>query len=296
MKNKPIIMIAIAVIFGAMSIFVADVWLDASSNARPVEQKVVKIEAPAIKYATIVAAAKPLRYGDKITAEDLIEIPWPEDKLPAGAYKNISQAVSDGERLVLTPIEANELLLLSKLSGKDGRAALSNKLSSGMRAVTIPVDDVSGVAGFITPGDRVDIVLIRSGETMSADVILQNVKVITVDQAADERNTSAKVANAITLEVTSEEAKKLALAKATGKLSLTLRAAGDQVLSADASKNGILDRLTSMLESDNVPKHRTVIVTRALAPTPYSVVNEEYVTKQAGLASDKQIQSGLQKQ
>ncbi|MCP4071657.1 MAG: Flp pilus assembly protein CpaB [Hyphomicrobiales bacterium] len=296
MKNKPIIMIAIAVIFGAMSIFVADVWLDASSNARPVAQKVVKIEAPAIKYATIVAAAKPLRYGDKITAEDLVEIPWPEDKLPAGAYKNINQAVSDGERLVLTPIEVNELLLLSKLSGKDGRAALSNKLSSGMRAVTIPVDDVSGVAGFITPGDRVDIVLIRSGETMSADVILQNVKVITVDQAADERNTSAKVANAITLEVTSEEAKKLALAKATGKLSLTLRAAGDQVLSADASENGILDRLTSMLESDNVPKHRTVIVTRALAPTPYSVVNEEYVTKQAGLASDKQIQSGLQKQ
>ncbi len=296
MKNKPIIMIAIAVIFGAMSIFVADVWLEASSNAHPVAQKVVKIEAPAIKYATIVAAAKPLRYGDKITAEDLVEIPWPEDKLPAGAYKNINQAVSDGERLVLTPIEVNELLLLSKLSGKDGRAALSNKLSSGMRAVTIPVDDVSGVAGFITPGDRVDIVLIRSGETMSADVILQNVKVITVDQAADERNTSAKVANAITLEVTSEEAKKLALAKATGKLSLTLRAAGDQVLSADASKNGILNRLTSMLESDNVPKHRTVIVTRALAPTPYSVVNEEYVTKQAGLASDKQIQSGLQKQ
>ncbi len=282
MKNKPIIMIAIAVIFGAMSIFVADIWLSASSNARPVPPKAEAIQLPKIKYSTIVVAAKPLRYGDKVMAADLVEIPWPEDKLPLGAYKSIKQAISDGDRLVLTPIEVNELVLRSKLSGKDGRAALSNKLASGMRAVTIPVDDVSGVAGFITPGDRVDIVLIRSGETMSADLILQNVKVITVDQAADVRNTGAKVANAITLEVTSEEAKKLALAKATGKLSLTLRAAGDQVVKSDASKSGILNRLSSMMEGDKVPKRRTVIVTRAMAATPYSVVNAEYAARNKG--------------
>jgi pilus assembly protein CpaB len=282
MKNKPIIMIAIAVIFGAMSIFVADIWLSASSNARPVPLKVEAVEVPKIKYSTIVVAAKPLRYGDKVIAADLVEIPWPEDKLPLGAYKSIKQATSDGDRLVLTPIEVNELVLRSKLSGKDGRAALSNKLASGMRAVTIPVDDVSGVAGFITPGDRVDIVLIRSGETMSADLILQNVKVITVDQAADVRNTGAKIANAITLEVTSEDAKKLALAKATGKLSLTLRAAGDQVVKSDASESGILNRLSSMMESDKVPKRRTVIVTRALAATPYSVVNAEYAARNKG--------------
>lgn len=282
MKNKPIIMIAIAVIFGAMSIFVADIWLSASSNASPVPPKVEAIEVPKIKYSTIVVAAKPLRYGDKVIAADLVEIPWPEDKLPLGAYKSIKQATSDGDRLVLTPIEVNELVLRSKLSGKDGRAALSNKLASGMRAVTIPVDDVSGVAGFITPGDRVDIVLIRSGETMTADLILQNVKVITVDQGADVRNTGAKIANAITLEVTSEEAKKLALAKATGKLSLTLRAAGDQVVKSDASEDGILNRLSSMMEGDKVPKRRTVIVTRAMAATPYSVVNTEYVAKNKG--------------
>jgi pilus assembly protein CpaB len=291
MKNKPIIMIAIAVIFGAMSIFVADIWLSASSNARPVPLKVEAVEVPKIKYSTIVVAAKPLRYGDKVIAADLVEIPWPEDKLPLGAYKSIKQATSDGDRLVLTPIEVNELVLRSKLSGKDGRAALSNKLASGMRAVTIPVDDVSGVAGFITPGDRVDIVLIRSGETMSADLILQNVKVITVDQAADVRNTGAKIANAITLEVTSEDAKKLALAKATGKLSLTLRAAGDQVVKSDASESGILNRLSSMMESDKVPKRRTVIVTRALAATPYSVVNAEYAARNKGLPARIDSQS-----
>jgi pilus assembly protein CpaB len=282
MKNKPIIMIAIAVIFGAMSIFVADIWLSASSNARPVPLKVEAVEVPKIKYSTIVVAAKPLRYGDKVIAADLVEIPWPEDKLPLGAYKSIKQATSDGDRLVLTPIEVNELVLRSKLSGKDGRAALSNKLASGMRAVTIPVDDVSGVAGFITPGDRVDIVLIRSGETMSADLILQNVKVITVDQAADVRNTGAKIANAITLEVTSEDAKKTCFGKSNGKLSLTLRAAGDQVVKSDASESGILNRLSSMMESDKVPKRRTVIVTRALAATPYSVVNAEYAARNKG--------------
>lgn len=279
MKNKPIIMIAIAIIFGAMSIFVADIWINANSNASQISNEAVVVSVPQVKFATIVAAAKPLRYGDKIKAEDLMEIPWPKEKLPAGAYQNIQQALSDGNRVVLTSIEKNEPLLLSKLSGKDGRAALSNTLSSGMRAVSIPVDDISGVAGFITPGDRVDIVLIRSGETMSADLILENVKVITVDQAADERNTGAKLANAITLEVTSEDARKLALAKATGKLSLTLRAAGDEMITAEAASGGMLDRISSMLEGDKIPRHRTVIVTRALAPTPYSVINEEYLAK-----------------
>jgi len=174
---------------------------------------------------------------------------------------------------------------LSKLSGKDGRAALSNKLSKGMRAVTIPVDDVSGVAGFITPGDRVDIVLIRSGETMSADVILQNVKVVTVDQGADEASTGAKIANAVTVEVSSENARKLALAKATGKLSLTLRAAGDDAISADAGSDGILSAISSMLDGNKVPRQRTVVVTRGMTPTPYSVINEEYLIKNGSLKS-----------
>jgi len=279
MKSKPVIMIAIAVLFGALSIFVADIWLNAESNARPIVVKETVRDTPQIKFSTIVVAAKPLRYGDKVEAESLVEIPWPEDKLPAGAYQKIDHAINDGERLVLSPIEANEPLLMSKLSGKDGRAALSNILSPGMRAVTIPVDDVSGVAGFITPGDRVDVLLISSGETMSADLILQNVKVVTVDQGADERDTTAKIANAVTVEVTSEDARKLALAKATGKLSLTLRAAGDSAITADSANDGMGDRIGSLLEGDKIPRQRTVVVTRAMKPTPYSVINEEYIAK-----------------
>ncbi|MCF6320256.1 MAG: Flp pilus assembly protein CpaB [Rhizobiaceae bacterium] len=285
MKSKPVVMIAIAVLFGALSIFVADIWLSAETNARPVIVKEVVRDAPQIKFATIVVAAKPLRYGDKIEAGMLAEIPWPKDNLPPGAYQNIKQAINDGTRLVLSPIEANEPLLLSKLSGKDGRAALSNILSPGMRAVTIPVDDVSGVAGFITPGDRVDIVLISSGETMSADLILQNVKVLTIDQAADERDTSAKIANAVTVEVTSEDARKLALAKATGKLSLTLRAAGDALVVTDAANDGLIDRINPLLKKDETPRQRTVIVRRALKPTPYSVINEEYIAKNGSLTT-----------
>lgn len=285
MKSRPIIMIAIAVIFGAMSIFIADIWLNAESNARPVAAKEVIQQAPQQKFDTIVVAAKPLRYGDPIAASALVEIPWPADKLPSGAYKTIKQATTDGTRLVLTSFEANEPILLSKLSGKDGRATLSNTLSPGMRAVTIPVDDVSGVAGFITPGDRVDIVLIRSGETMAADLILQNVKVVTVDQAADESRTGAKIANAVTVEVSSENARKLALAKATGKLTLNLRASGDEAIAAKQKEVGsdrsvkapVGESIESMIGGNEVPKQRTVIVTRALTPTPYSVVNEEYL-------------------
>ena len=291
MKSKPIVMIAIAVIFGGISIFVADVWLNSQSIAKPIVKKESLRVTPQIKFATIVVASKPLRYGDKIDAASLTEIPWPKKQLPQGAYKTVKQAISDGQRLVLTPIEANEPLLLSKLSGKDGRAALSNTLSKGMRAVSIAVDDVSGVAGFITPGDRVDIVLIRSAETMTADTILENVKVVSVDQTADERRTGAKIANAVTVEVSSKNAKKLALAKATGKLTLTLRAAGDKSITKADTNSGIMDRLSSILESDKAPRRRTVVVTRAMEPTSYSVVNEEYSKNKKNKSADN-IKSG----
>ncbi len=110
---------------------------------------------------TIVVASKALRFGNELGAMSLREIAWPEDAVPAGAFAKIADLTSSGRRVVLTAIEANEPILASKITGSGQRATLSATLGDGMKAVTIRVNDVEGVAGFVLPGDRVDVVLTR---------------------------------------------------------------------------------------------------------------------------------------
>jgi pilus assembly protein CpaB len=97
-----------------------------------------------------------------------------------------------------------------------------------MRAVTVRVDDVRGVAGFVLPGERIDIVLVQGAREGSAsDIILQNVRVLAVDQFVDDKQELPKLARAVTVEVNTEQAQKLILASEVGRLSLILRQAGN---------------------------------------------------------------------
>ena len=131
----------------------------------------------------------------------------------------------------LNAMDKSELIVRTKVTAPGQRASLSVLLEEGMRAVTVRVDDVRGVAGFILPGDRVDVVLLRTetqkGETEnSADVLIQYVKVLAIDQLANERQDQpaiATVAKAVTLQVSPEQAQKILLAGNIGKLSLVLR-------------------------------------------------------------------------
>jgi pilus assembly protein CpaB len=108
-------------------------------------------------------------------------------------------------------------------------------LDEGKRAVTVRVDDVRGVAGFILPGDHVDVALIRreNGQRYS-DLLLQNVKVVAIDQIANEQRDKPTVAKAVTLEVTPQQAQKISLATDVGRLSLILRQAGEVDTVADS--------------------------------------------------------------
>src|SRR5207302_2784453 len=123
---------------------------------------------------TIVVASKALRFGAELTSSSLREIAWPEDAIPAGASNKIADLTANGRRVVLTAIEANEPILASKITGSGQRATLSAVLQDGMKAVTIRVNDVEGVAGFVLPGDRVDVVLTRQQDKTgaAADVVL----------------------------------------------------------------------------------------------------------------------------
>lgn len=302
MKGRAITMIGIAAVFGAVSIFVADIWVKSAANAR-VQEMAVPAEpaAPAIQLNTIVVATAPLRFGMELDAAQLSEMPWPQDSLPEGSFATIEELLAEGGRAVLSPIEPNEPVLLAKLSGPNGRATLSNMLMPGMRAVTVRTDEIAGVGGFVMPGDRVDIVLTRdsgaieevansasgaAGSTLTSEVVLENVKVLTVGQGADSRQISPQVVNSVTVEVTSEGAQKITLARSIGTLSLSLRAAGGEGGAADGLTTiksfggsvsaGVTEAAATFVESVSEPEEqrfKTVIVTRGMEPQQsYQVV------------------------
>ncbi len=158
----------------------------------------------------------------------LREVPWPQDALPAGAFGKIADLTA-GKRIVLMPIDVNEAILATKITGPGQRATLSAVLEPGMKAVTVRVNDVEGVAGFVLPGDHVDVLLTRQGEKNMAvtDVVVEDVRVLAIDQLADERTDKPSVVKAVTLEVNVTDGQKVALAATVGTLSLLLRKAGE---------------------------------------------------------------------
>src|SRR5215813_7302845 len=184
---------------------------------------------------TIVVASKSPRFGAELSSMSLREIPWPEVAVPAGAFNKTADLLnSSSRRIVLTAIEENEPILASKITDPGQRATLSAALQEGMRAVTARANDVEGVPGFVLPGDRVDVSLTRQKDSNSKDrasteVVLQNTRLLAIDQTADERNDKPSVARAVTLEVDTPSAQKLALAASVGTLSLMLLKAGEAV-------------------------------------------------------------------
>ena len=214
-RISTIVMIGFAVLFGLLAVFIAQSWLNSQAEMR---MRNLEAKKKPIATQTIVVASKPLRFGAELGASSLREIAWPEDAVPAGAFTKISDLMSNGRRVVLTAIEANEPILASKITGPGQRATLSAMIADGMRAVTIRVNDVEGVAGFVLPGDRVDVALTRQADknASTTDVVLQNVKVLAIDQIADERTDKPSIARAVTLEVDATDAQKLALAATVG--------------------------------------------------------------------------------
>jgi len=234
-------MIAFAVVFGLLAVFVAQSWLNSMAANRLKNLEARKSETPA---STIVVARERLQYGTELAANHLREIAWPADALPSGAFAKVSDVLGAGKRVVLSPVEANEPLLAVKITGPGQRATLSALVGEGMKAVTVRVNDVEGVGGFVLPGDRVDVVLTRQIDKGNAttEIVLQNARVLAVDQSADERSSKPSVAKAVTLEVDTVAAQKVWLAASVGNLSLLLRKAGE--ITAERTRRVTLDDLS----------------------------------------------------
>src|SRR6478735_3041179 len=265
-------MIGFAALFGLLAVFIAQAWLNSQAEMRMKGMEAQKTAPVSTK--NIVVAAKPLRYGMTVTADALREIPWSQDSVPKGAFNSISEVLADGKRVVLSPIEANEPVLALKVTGAGQRATLSSLVEDGMKAVTIRVNDVEGVGGFVLPGDRVDVVLTRQIDKGAAttEVVLQNTRVLAVDQIADERAQKAAVAKSVTLEVDTVDAQKLWLSSSVGSLSLLLRKAGETA--EVRTRKVTLEDLSTHEPVADKGTTTTVVVTRAAAKQEYTVPAE----------------------
>lgn len=241
MRKSTIVMVAFAVVFGLLAVFIAQAWLNGQAERR---MRSLEAQKKPVSTNTIVVAKQRLPFGVELTSEQLREVPWPAEALPEGAFAKIADMLSAGKRIVLSPVEPNEPVLSVKITGPGQRATLSALVGEGMKAVSVRVNDVEGVGGFVLPGDRVDVVLTRQMDKGNAttEVVLQNARVLAVDQSADDRATKAAVAKAVTLEVDTVGAQKIWLAASVGSLSLLLRKAGEQ--SAERTRRVTLDDLS----------------------------------------------------
>ena len=282
MRKNTIVMVAIAVVFGLIAVFVAQSWLNYQAE---LSRRTVAPKEKPVATRTIVVATGPLRFGTQILPENLREVAWPEDAIPAGTFTSIAELSGGGKRIVLASIEKNEPILRAKVTGPGQKATLSAVIQDGMRAITVRVNDVEGVAGFVLPGDHVDVLLTRQEERKSGmnDVVLQNARVLAVDQLADDASDRPTVVKAVTIEVDTVGAQKIALAASLGNLSLMLRRAGE--LHVDTTRRVTTSDLTQtevMQRTPDAKRFSKISVTRAANKQEYNVPSEDAEWRDGG--------------
>lgn len=193
----------------------------------------------------IYAPNRTLKYGEELTAEDVVLIDYAVAYLPEGVLKTEEDLFPEGEdkpRMVLREMEKNEPVLLSKVTGAGEMAGITSLLGRGMRAFTINVDVSSGVSGFLRPGDRVDVYWTGTTDTNNnrqsvTQLIRTGVEIIAIDQSSDYNQSGAVVARTVTVQVSPQDVGALAQAQSTGKLYLALVGAGDDTVAGDILVN-----------------------------------------------------------
>ena len=218
---------------------------------------------------SIVVAADDVALGTRLTEADLRISPWPRAVPLQGSFQTIAEVVGRGVIISMTP---NEPILESKLAGVGSGAGLTAAIPEGMRAVGVKVNDVIGVAGFVVPGSRVDVVLSgspnKNNELEMSKVILENVQVLAAGQnVTSDANGKPQNVQVVTLLVTSEESQKLALASNDGRIQLALRNPLDLALvNPDAIRRESLYGASST--PTPAPPAPKPVVARAAPPKP----------------------------
>jgi pilus assembly protein CpaB len=218
-----------AIFFGLLAVFLVRVFLGT-------QQRTVTVVAPAGS-VPVVVASQPLARGVALEARFLKIVNYPADSVPTNSFHSVAEvagATKDQQRLSLREVVANEPILAANVTGPGGKLNLSGTVAAGMRAVSLRSSDVTGVGGFVLPGDRVDVLLTRAlagnnnaQNTSLTQVLAENVRVLGVDQSDNDQEDKPVVTKAITVEVTPDQAESISLGATIGILSLSLRHVAD---------------------------------------------------------------------
>jgi len=184
-----------------------------------------KLQPSMTNTTQIVVAAQGVSIGSRLQEADLRLAPWPRAVPLEGSFQRISDVVGRG---AVVPMVLNEPILESKLAASGAGGGLMATIPDGMRAVSVKVNDVIGVAGFVVPGARVDVILsgspAKNGEVDMSKVILENVQVLAAGQnVTNDANGKPQSVQVVTLLVNPDDSQKLALASVDGKIQLSLR-------------------------------------------------------------------------
>lgn len=230
---RPSYLVALALLLGALAAFVAAKWLGGGG------------EGP-----HVVMAAQVIAPGHVIADVDVKLVPWPMSDIPAGSATDKTQVVGRVARQAVYPGEA---ILETDLAPVGARGGLEAAIEPGKRAITVRVNDVIAVAGFAHPGSYVDVLVSAKdpkGEQFSM-IVLNRVKILAIAQETQSDPAQPKVVNAVTLELTPEEAESLDLARNVGALTLVLRNEADrtQTESDGVQMKELLQRRIGTLEA-----------------------------------------------
>ncbi|MBV2147846.1 Flp pilus assembly protein CpaB [Sphingobium sp. AS12] len=246
MDAKKIVLLVGALIIAVTTALLARSMLS-SSSAPQLNAASMPVEAD---QPHVLVATKALPVGTILDAESFRFQPWPKDLIEQAYYlKGQADPVKLAGSVVRTAISAGQPLTQGGLVKPGDRGFLAAALGAGMRAVTVPVSAQSSVAGFVFPGDRIDLVLTQSvagggdGEALKvSETILRNLRVLATDQRMDAMGADGKpevrTYSNVTIEVTPKIAEKIAVAQTIGSLSMSLRSIADTASDLDAAIAG----------------------------------------------------------
>jgi pilus assembly protein CpaB len=216
-RRRGPILVVISLVMAVLAAWVANSWLAMRAAA-----KVGPEPEP------VVTAAVDMPLGTKLKEQQLVIFEVPPGTAPKGSFHKAAEVVG---KVTSTAVVAGEILLEQRLTGSGKGSALASVVDKNMRAVTVRVDDLVGVTGFLVAGNRVDVIATKAdqgGGQIRASTILSNVKVIAVDQTTPQDPNQPVVVHAVTLMVTPADAELLFKGKASGQIQLTLRNPFDQ--------------------------------------------------------------------
>lgn len=258
--SRSLVMLVIALLAGLAAVFLAGRWMQQQSGDNS---------------GRIAVAMADVQPGSRLTPELMHMVNWPSGSIPSGAFRDPAELEG---RVAKTSLARGEPVLESKLAPVGTKGGLSAVVGEGRRAITVRVNDVVGVAGFALPGNHVDIMVNTQEEGAKANdknraiskIVLEHILVLAVAQESSRDETKPKVVNAVTLEVTPEQAEKLDLARSVGTLSLVLRNQIDleSVKSTGATKESLLGGHLAPAPRAAEPAKARSIVRRAGVAAP----------------------------